>query len=251
MEKPFTPIVTETAPTQIAKRIKAAILSGVLKVEERLPTETELAETFAVSRHTIREALKRLAAENLVESRRGAVGGSFIKVPTWQDIKSSIATSLTVAASLNQLTFEQVIDCRFEMISMCCRLAATHRDADDLRSMGAEVAAQRNVEFNDVEFCASDVRFHCAIAAATKNPIISSHTAGVLEGLEPITNLLLFRFRERDVIADQHEEMTKCIEAYNADGAIAALAHQVAYLKEKHLDAQRYRSDRDNRKQQA
>lgn len=248
MSSPFAPIVTETAPTQIAKRIKEAILSGVLKVEERLPTEDELAEKFNVSRHTIREALKRLAAENLVEARRGASGGSFIKVPTWSEIKDSIAASLTVSASLNQLTFQQVIECRHEMVAMCCRLAALHRSDEDLTFMRKEIEQQRNPDITDVDFCASDVRFHCAIAAATKNPIVASSASGVLEGLEPITNLLLFRFRDRKVIAAQHEKMMRCIAAEDGEGAVAALAEQVAYLKDKHGDAKRYRRKKDSLK---
>jgi GntR family transcriptional repressor for pyruvate dehydrogenase complex len=49
---------------QIAKAIRDAIVSGALIVDERLPSEAELAEQFEVSRSTVREALKRLAAQS-------------------------------------------------------------------------------------------------------------------------------------------------------------------------------------------
>ena len=44
---------------QIAKAIRDAIISGALPVDERLPSEAEMAEQFDVSRPTVREALKR------------------------------------------------------------------------------------------------------------------------------------------------------------------------------------------------
>ncbi len=49
---------------QIAEAIRDTIMSGGLLVDERLPSEAELCEKFAVSRSTVREALKRLAAQN-------------------------------------------------------------------------------------------------------------------------------------------------------------------------------------------
>ena len=62
---------------QIAKSIRDAILEGRLKVDERLPTEEELAQKFGVSRPTIREALKRLLSESWrIEGRRVVFGVS-------------------------------------------------------------------------------------------------------------------------------------------------------------------------------
>ena len=68
-------IVTKSAAKQIAEHIRGAILEGRLKGDERLPTEEELAARYGVSRPTVREALKRLAAQNLISSKRGPAGG--------------------------------------------------------------------------------------------------------------------------------------------------------------------------------
>lgn len=67
----FESVVTVSAAKQIAESLRAAIMDGRLKVDERLPTEEELAQRFKVSRPTVREALKRLAAQHLIRSRRG------------------------------------------------------------------------------------------------------------------------------------------------------------------------------------
>ena len=56
------PNATSDLSAQIAKAIRDSIVEGRLIVDERLPSEAEMAEQFKVSRATVREALKRLAA---------------------------------------------------------------------------------------------------------------------------------------------------------------------------------------------
>jgi GntR family transcriptional regulator len=54
---------------QVARTLRKEIVDGVYPVGSQLPTEHELCERFAVSRYTIREALRRLRDDNLVASR--------------------------------------------------------------------------------------------------------------------------------------------------------------------------------------
>src|SRR4030088_3041402 len=64
---------------QIAERIETDIGAGRLPPGARLPNEMQLAETFAVNRHTVRRALAELAAKGLV---RASVGrGTFVELP--------------------------------------------------------------------------------------------------------------------------------------------------------------------------
>lgn len=60
----------------IAEELRADITEGRLREGDRLPAENALAERFGVNRHTARQALASLAAEGLVESRRGS--GTFV-----------------------------------------------------------------------------------------------------------------------------------------------------------------------------
>lgn len=57
---------------QLVETLRKNILSGVYPVGDHLPTEAELSATFQVSRHTVREALRRLRADGLISSRQGA-----------------------------------------------------------------------------------------------------------------------------------------------------------------------------------
>lgn len=62
---------------QIADALREQISSGILKPGDALPTESALQETFSVSRVTVRQALKRLTEEQIIESIQGS--GSYVK----------------------------------------------------------------------------------------------------------------------------------------------------------------------------
>lgn len=80
---------------QIAEYLRGRIESGKLSPGDQLPPETELAERFHVSRHTIREALRYLKARGYVESRQGK--GSVVR-----DVRRNLRVN-PVIGSINDL----------------------------------------------------------------------------------------------------------------------------------------------------
>ncbi len=192
----YEPLVTASLAKQIAEKIRESIADGTLKADDQLPTEDKLAQQFGVSRPTIREALKRLAAQSLIRSRRGPAGGTFINRPTREEVSSNLTTATALLVSLGE--FEH--------------------------------------------FCASDVRFHRALADAAHNPILQFVMFAVIEALQPIENMLVFRFRERNEIVKQHEKMLVALKARDIKAAVAAVTEQTAYLRERCDAAQEWRN---------
>ncbi|HLI11431.1 MAG TPA: FadR/GntR family transcriptional regulator [Alphaproteobacteria bacterium] len=231
MSKEFPAIVTASLAKQITESLRQMILAGKIKFDERLPTEDELAARFGVSRPTVREALKRLAAENLIHSRRGPTGGNFVKRPTPEEVSGTLANSIRLLVGLGEFGFEDILEARLELESMCCRLAATRRSDAQLEGMRREIEEQQSDDLTDVEFCASDVRFHQILVEATGNPILEFMLVAIGDALQPITNLALYRFRERQIIVEQHRRLLAALERQNADEAIAVLVEQTAYLR--------------------
>ena len=93
---------------QIVNALKDEIVSGVYPIGSQLPTEEELCARFAVSRYTVREALRRLREDRLVASRQGA--GTTV-IPT--NASDSYVHAVT---SINDLvTF--AIGMRFDILS--------------------------------------------------------------------------------------------------------------------------------------
>ena len=98
---------------QIAAAIRDAIVGGTLLVDERLPSEAELAEQFDVSRPTVREALKRLAAQSLIRTQRGATGGAFVNRISFQDAYPQQITTSTLLLSMNAVSFSTACEARY------------------------------------------------------------------------------------------------------------------------------------------
>ncbi|MEE4345500.1 MAG: GntR family transcriptional regulator, partial [Paracoccaceae bacterium] len=144
---------------QIASAIRDEIVSGKLIVDARLPSEAELAEHFAVSRPTVREALKRLAAQSLIRTQRGATGGAFVNRLSFEEAYGQQITTSTLLLSMNAVSFDVACEARFALERACAPLSATRRGQDHLDRMRAEIARQSQPTLSDEDFCASDVAF--------------------------------------------------------------------------------------------
>lgn len=233
----FNTIQKEGLSVQIANAIRDAILEGRLASEERLPSEAELSERFGVSRSTVREALKRLAAQNLIRSERGSSGGAFVNRLTWDEAQDNLVTTTRLLIGMNNIPLEDAIEARFALETSALPLAAENRADQHLAAMAQEIARQQDKLTSDEEFCASDVAFHSAIAAATGNPLLSFQLAAAFEAMQPLMNMLVYRLRDRERIADLHETLASALETGDSAKAAAELDALAAYTKD--LAAQR------------
>jgi len=233
----FEPLVTESLAKQIAENIREAIVKGSLKVDERLPTEEELAARFEVSRPTIREALKRLAAQHLIRSRRGPTGGTFVNRPSQDEIRLNLTNAMTLLVGMGEFNLADIAETRQGLETLCCRLAAERRTDAHLVALAVELDIQRDPALSDVDFCASDVRFHRVLADATDNALLKFIVLTVIDALQLVANMVVYQFRERQRLVSQHESILAALQARDADSAIAALNEQIADLGEKYAQA--------------
>ena len=236
--------MTASLAKQIAERIRESITDGTLKADDQLPTEEELARQFGVSRPTIREALKRLAAQSLIRSRRGPTGGTFINRPSHEEVSSNLTTAAALLVSLGEFEIPEILEARQELEVLCVRQAAARCTEAELSAMARELEIQRLTSISDEDFCASDVRFHRAIADATHNSVLKFVMFTVIEALQPIENMVVFRVREREVIVRQHEEILAALRVGDAETATQAIREQTAYLRERFDAAQAMRRRR-------
>ncbi len=204
---------------QIAGAIRDAIISGQLIVDERLPSEAELAENFGVSRPTVREALKRLAAQSLIRTQRGATGGAFVNRLSYGDAYGQQITTSTLLLSMNDVDFATACEARFALERACAPLAAARRTPDQMATMRAEIFRQGQAGLSDESFCASDVTFHRALVDSAHNPVLSYNLAGVIEAIQPLMNMITYSARDRTEIIALHSTIADSIEA--GDGACA------------------------------
>jgi len=210
--------------TQIAKSIRDAIISGALIVDERLPSEAEMADQFNVSRPTVREALKRLAAQSLIRTQRGAFGGAFVKRLSFEDAYTQQVTTSTLLLSMNDVCFETACEARYALERACAPLSAQRRTADHMATMRAEIFRQQQPGLTDEAFCASDVSFHRALVDGAGNPVLSYQLAGAVEAMQPLMNMITFTARSRSAIVALHTRIADAIEAQDAAETMQGLA---------------------------
>ncbi len=222
---------TTDLSAQIAKAIRDAIISGQLIVDERLPSEAELAEHFEVSRTTVREALKRLAAQSLIRTQRGAFGGAFVNRLSFEEAYGQQITTSTLLLSMNQVGFDTACEARFALERACAPLSAQRRTADHLATMRAEIHRQGQDGLSDEAFCASDVAFHRALVDGAGNPVLSYQLAGAVEGMQPLMNMITFSARSRAAIIALHQHIADAIEARDGAGAERQLAELYRYTQ--------------------
>ena len=129
---------------------------------DRLPSEHELSRMTAVSRPIVREALTRLQADGLIESRRGA--GSFLRQrPSPHHIEH-----LRPPAARARLDAFEV---RIALEPAAARLAALHRAEGDLQIMRSALEALAAAHAAQEPGGAHDLRLHRTISQASRNPM--------------------------------------------------------------------------------
>lgn len=153
----------------IVDQVRLLIRQGQLAAGDRLPSERELCERFGVSRVTVREALRVLEANGLVEIRVGARGGAFVTAPSSRLVGEGISDLITLAS----LTAVEVTESRmvFELgiVPLVCE-RATKADIDALYEICDRSAAALEGDEYPLELSAE---WHTRYAQAAHNRAVA------------------------------------------------------------------------------
>jgi GntR family transcriptional regulator, transcriptional repressor for pyruvate dehydrogenase complex len=217
------------AAQQIADRIRARILTGDLAPGDRLPSEVELADEHRVSRGTIRETLKLLAAAQLVRPARGAAGGTFVRHPDPDVLATRVGQTLALWFTAGNTTLAEVDDARGWIEEGCVRLAAAVRTEADLAAIRLAVEALEPPPEALDDVLAIDLDFHVAVSRAAHNAVLELAMKAV-HLVRPYTNTVLMELLDYTRVAAQHRAIYTRIADEDADGAAVALREHLAYL---------------------
>jgi GntR family transcriptional repressor for pyruvate dehydrogenase complex len=225
-------IVSVRLHDRVAAELRQRIIEGELKTGDRLPTENELSQQFGVSRNVIREAVRSLSRDGLLDVRQGS--GTFVIDHTFEALSEVLRLAISVGTA-NEL-FVQIADVREIVEPGIAALAARSADANDIAQLRAEVALMDAAMDNVEQFISADHRFHMCIALAAKNKFI-------VKLLEPIVGVL-FAQRSKAFYLDNspaeaqayHKRILACIENGDSPGARATMEAHLVRVRED-LDA--------------
>ena len=161
----FTPVAQGRISETIADQIRSLVRSGRLAPGDRLPSERDLCQQFGVSRVTVRDALRLLEGSGLIDTRVGARGGAFVRVPSGSQIGEGIADMVTMAA----LHADEVTEARMVLevgiVGLVCD-RATEEDFAALKEICDRSAVAVSEGRYDVSYSAE---FHTRFAQAAHN----------------------------------------------------------------------------------
>lgn len=210
----LTPIKKSRVYEGVSRQIREQIEQGVWKEGERIQGELALAETFQVSRGSIREAIKSLQLAGLLEARSGQ--GTFVASNARQKIRDG---RLSEKLSSDEY-FDDILECRYLIEAYACQVAALHHTEEDLRFLreNYEKAAQYTLtgSLEDMNRCGG--AFHLYIVDMAHNEIISGFYRSIVQPSMD-ERQEFFSDCEQTEISDSlhdHDALIRAFEAHDA-----------------------------------
>jgi DNA-binding FadR family transcriptional regulator len=212
----------------VADRLRGQIVEGALPRGTRLPNEAVLADEYGVSRPTVREALRLLAAQNLIRTAKGAGGGSYVTQPSADHLSESLRSGLNLLADAQDVTLEELLEARELLEVPAARLAARRRREADVERLRATIPA--GVGGPQEEFTYNE-EFHAAVLEASCNTLLAIAAQPIFAVLQ--TNLARSTLPRRfyRAVHDQHRTISVAIETGEARVAEREMREHLAFLR--------------------
>ena len=213
-----------TISDQICEQMKQMILDRTWKPGQKIPSEGELAELFGVSRASIREALLKLNAVGLLESRFS--GGNYVREIGADICMNAILPIVYVSDNslMEVLEFRQVVEAK--VAGLAARRAGKE-DVKRLTKIEHEMEAAAREDSLE-KFAQADIRFHLELANITKNTLLSASMQLVRDVLSTNMEILVSRRGYESGIRDH----LRIIDAVRLNDEKKATALMEAHLED-------------------
>ncbi|MBS4197152.1 FadR/GntR family transcriptional regulator [Lederbergia citri] len=214
----------QTLSEVVSARIKSYISENKCQPGDRLPTEKEIIEMLGVSRTIVREALKTLQSQGIIEIKQGL--GIFVKEIKIQSIFRNISPFLTI----DKVKFKEVIDTRIILELGAINLAINHYDLDKIKQMSYWNEALLEKAKKGEKPKTEDLNFHRSLMKATGNETYIQVSSIISEyfnmnHLEEIVDL------EQYVASyKEHQSVIDCILNKDAEKAKQAMEEHLCHL---------------------
>lgn len=217
---------------ELVDALGARIRENRYAAGDRLPSETAIVEEFGVSRTVVREAISKLQAAGLVETRHGI--GTFV---------IGLGDAATFRVSADQLATLQdviaVLELRIAIETEAAALAAQRRGDENIRRMRAALDAFAAAVDEGRDAVGPDFQFHLEVARATHNERFVDIVSALGTGAIPRARLAgdVSRSDEHKAylrrVNVEHESILDAIAAGDAEAARAAMRTHLANSRER------------------
>lgn len=202
---------------QVISALRNQITSGEWPVGSRIPTEPELVEQLGVARNTVREAVRALAHNGLLDIRQGS--GTYVRATS--ELAGVMHRRFADADPLH------IAELRSTLESSAGRLAAQRRTEKDVRQLDALLARREEAwaSGNAEQFVTADSSLHLAVVAASHNDVL----IGLYADLGDLLRDWLRVDIGHELRPEDHMDHARLIEAIRAGDAEAAASEAAGY----------------------
>ncbi|KAB1989392.1 GntR family transcriptional regulator [Streptomyces populi] len=198
----------EEALEQILQIVRLGLVPG----GERLPAERELAERLGISRVTLREVLKVLQDQGLVESRRGRYGGTFVLARTDTPGEHELRRRVAAVDIEDVLRFREVLE-----VGAAGLCAAHGLDAE--RAARLREALERTNDAPLADYRRRDTLLHLTLAELCGSPSLTARYAAVRASVNDLLDCIPLLVRNLEHSQRQHTALVEAVLDGDADGA--------------------------------
>ena len=230
----FEPIRQAKATEEVLAQLKEAILSGVYKAGDKLPSEREMTEQFQVSRGVVREAIRALQVTGYIEKKQGPLGGAFVKEISF----GLLNTGFSDLYFSKKLTISEVVQVRIFIEPEMARLAALN--INDRYSQKLKIALQEE----HLHFASQDdlmkklAAVHFILAEMCNNRLFQ----GIIISILSLTRKIV-RTELQDLLSlhlpGEHDEIVNAVLAGNPDAARDAMAQHIQAFGENFIQLEK------------
>ena len=219
---------------QVAQELLARIADADLDVGLTFATEAELLRQFKVSRPTLREGIRILESQGILEQRPGPGGGIVIRRPSLD----MVAHSLSIFLRFNGVPFSAVLKSRELIEPALAAEAALQATEEDFSEMTASI--ERMHEQSEVQeaFVAENRVFHSIVARASGNKVLEAFWGAISLLASGEHHGVRYTFGNRQHVIAAHSEILAACRKRDQGAAAFAMARHVGELE--HLVRDRY-----------
>lgn len=218
------PLIVPRAVDVLTAELRERILGGQLKAGASLPPERDLVLQTKMSRTTVRQALKALEVQGLLQIRAGRGGGAFVQRPD----NEGVINSVDVFVRGRNVRYATLLETREAIEPKCSALAADRHTDADLARLDAANEEMAAAEADLPKFLEANVRWHVAVADASHNELLSAFMHAIARTIYSTTE-------EEDFTDSAVREMTLRAHRKTTDAIRRHDAAEAARRMERHI----------------
>lgn len=220
----FGKVSVPKAGDVLADQLRQRIRSGALREGQSLPTERELVAQTGLSRTSVREALRILEVEGLIEIRPGRMGGSRVRRPAGDELTRHLELFIWG----RNIGFEDLHDVREALEALGAEGAARRRTDADLAELEARTEAVEAAVGDIDRYLEANIAWHLSVVRASRNELLISIINVLSNAIHEATAIEAFDSPEvREATLKIHRSILAAIRDGDPEAARRRMARHV------------------------